>query len=398
MAASSQDLRVAFITPSYARGWRFQSLLKEFSKLFPKTVVFTGIWPGFTPGYEGTFQVRLLRGVKIFNLRKTERGSGRRFVWVSPSALWQLLRSRPKVIFVNGFHLCAAYALLVKALFGSRVILFWQGVSPETGGAKGSVRLRVRRSMARFFDLAICNTRAGTRYLEDFVGIPSAKLWHRNCEVAEQSAFCSPGEDEGALAGVRRPMFLFVGRLIRGKGLHNLLRACSLLRQRGLNDFSLVLAGDGDEKEELQRYAAALGLKDHVRWVGFVPYQNLGAYYEACDVFVLPSLEDTWGIVVPEAMLFGKPILCSQQAGAHEIVREGVNGFVFDARNPEALAANMARFICEPDLIATFGSASKEISQQYTPEGTAKILESAVFKVLELGERDPVADRVYERR
>jgi len=179
-----------------------------------------------------------------------------------------------------------------------------------------------------------------------------------------------------------RPMFLFTGRIIRGKGIGSLLQACRLLKQRGFNRFSVVLVGDGLHKEEMRRLARDLGVDNQVRWKALVPYDNLGAYYQACDVFVLPSLEDTWGVVVQEAMVFGKAVLCSQYAGAKQIVQHGVNGFVFDANNPEELADYMERLICAPRLIAKFGSASKEIVEQYTPKRSAATLGKAVIMVM----------------
>lgn len=369
------DLRVAFVTPSWARGWRAQPVFHEFVKLFPRTVVFTGFWPGFTTGYEGAFEVRPLRGVRgIARDERTAKG----FIWVSPRNLWALLRFRPQVIFTNGFHLCAAYALLLKLLLGTRVILLWQGVSAETGGAPGSLRLWLRRRMARFFDLAISNTAAGIDYLQDRAGFPADRLWHEICEVADRQSFTASPAPDTSPAQAERPVFLFVGRTIREKGLPVLLEAASLLVNRGLRHFSLVIVGDGADRAELEQMARRLGIEDRLRWEGFVAYQHMGTYYQAGDVAILPSLEDTWGIVVAEAMLFGKPVLCSQQAGVRELVQHGVNGFLFDPRQPQQLADYMSRFIQRPELIARLGAASAEIISHYSPRRTAEIFAAAV--------------------
>ncbi len=390
-------VRVAFVTPSRARGWRCQPIFREFTKVFPNTVVFTGYWPGYTRGYAGTFEVRQLRGVRFFPPSRRESGSLKGFTWISPLALWDLLRFRPRVIFTNGFHLCAAYVFLVKLLLGSRLILLWQGVSPETGGGRGSVRLRIRRIMARFFDLAICNTKDGVEYLRDLVGIPPSRLWHETCEVADRDSFGPLGETADKLGPLRHPVFLFVGRLVPEKGIPTLLRACTVLARRGLRDFSLLMVGGGPHQEELQELARESGIAHLVTWKGRVAYEELGAYYQGCDVFVLPSLEDTWGITVLEAMLFGKPILCSRYAGSREMVQHGVNGFIFDARNPEELAAYMARFICEPELIAKLGPASKAMISPYTPVRTAEILGSAARMVMESRAGHLAAEAAHKR-
>jgi glycosyltransferase involved in cell wall biosynthesis len=381
----NSDIRIAFVTPSWARGWRSQPVFREFAKLFPQTVVFTGYWPGFTRGYEGSFEVRQLRGVRPAGREgRTARG----FTWASPRALWQLFRFRPQVIFTNGFHMCALYALLLKTILDTKVVLLWQGVSAETGGTPGSGRLWARRRMARFFDLAVSNTQDGVDYLQAAVGFPAAKLWHEICEVADRESLGTAEATPGANA--EHPVFLFVGRTIREKGLSVLLEAGSILVKRGLKHFSIVLVGKGDDEPQLRRMAQDLGMESKVRWEGFVPYEDVGACYQACDVFVLPSLEDTWGVSVPEAMLFGKPILCSKYAGAREMVQPGVNGFVFDAREPKQLADCMARFIQQPELISRLGSASAEIVARYTPQRTAQVFASAVRTVRKAASTTPV--------
>ena len=127
---------------------------------------------------------------------------------------------------------------------------------------------------------------------------------------------------------------------------------------------------------------AALGLESIVHLTGQMRYEDLGALFLASDVFVLPTLEDVWGMVVLEAMACGKPILCSQYAGAKELVEHGVNGYVFDPRSPGELADCMARFVQRPELIAEFGQKSKEIIAPYTPACAAKVLKSLVLRLL----------------
>jgi glycosyltransferase involved in cell wall biosynthesis len=108
----------------------------------------------------------------------------------------------------------------------------------------------------------------------------------------------------------------------------------------------------------------------------------MGAYFQHADVFILSSLEEVWGLVVVEAMLFAKPILCSQGAGAAEMVHDGKNGYVFDPYQPEQLADLMLRFIKEPELSATMGKASQQIMSEHTPDAVATHLGEVVDFVL----------------
>jgi glycosyltransferase involved in cell wall biosynthesis len=131
----------------------------------------------------------------------------------------------------------------------------------------------------------------------------------------------------------------------------------------------------------MRQMARELKIENQLRWEGFVPYEHIGAYYHACDVFILPSLEDTWGITVAESMVFGKPVLCSRQAGVRELVQHGKNGFQFDPLRPEELAGYMARFVCEPELMESMGANSRQIISAYTPERTAQVFAGAVSRL-----------------
>ena len=377
-----RDLRVAWVALSLARGWRYQAVFREFSRVFPNTVIFTAIWPGFSRGFEGTFTIRKLGGMRVWNVGRTEGGSAPSLTWVSPLALWQLIRFRPEVILTNGFHTCTLYALLLKAVLRTRVILIWQGVSGETGGNAGSLRLAYRRWVARYLDLAVTYTQDGYLYLERLVGAPVHKLLYLTGEVADEKTLrrgCHAGKTFPPLG---RPVFLFVGSPTRSKGIDKLLEAYSRLLRRDSGSASLVIVGDGPECQDLRQLARDLRIEKRVLWEGFVPYDELGLYYSNCDVFVLPSLEDTWGVAVQEAMVFGKPVLCSRRAGVREMVVHGANGFIFDPHDPEELADYMSLFIREPQLLEKFGAASSELSKPHTPETAAHRLACAVAKAL----------------
>lgn len=377
-----QKARIAWIVPSLDRGWRWQALLKEFSAIWPNLVVFTGSWPGFTPGFEETFKIRRLRGFRNLSIGKSDMGYLKRLKWASPLALWDLLRFRPEIILSNGFHLCTIYALLVKGLLHSRVVLLWQGISPETGGGKGSLRLKMRRALGRFFDLAICNTECGTKYLEELVKIPAEKVFHFVGEVAACESF-NLNEGLGPLfQNDPRPVFLFVGRIIRSKGVDQLLEACRLLVQRGVTNYTVVLVGKGPHQDEFSKLAHEFGVEQQLHWEGFVPYERLGAYYNACDVFILPSREDTWGVVALEAMAFGKPVLCSRFAGSSELIQNGISGYVFDPGKPQDLANYMMQFIRYPKLIASYGAASRKMMAHYTPRNAAAGLSRMLYNML----------------
>jgi glycosyltransferase involved in cell wall biosynthesis len=189
-------------------------------------------------------------------------------------------------------------------------------------------------------------------------------------------------DTEPSIPQQQRPVFLYVGRIAQRKGINNLLKACAILQSQGYCHYRLMIVGEGPQREELEGFCKSHNLEDCINWVGWVSYSNLGTYFRNADVFVFPTLEDIWGMVVPEAMAFSKPILCSKEAGAAEMVIEGENGYVFDPHNPEALAEVMRYFIDKPDCIVSMGQKSKQLISQHTPEAAAKLFAEVTSYVL----------------
>jgi glycosyltransferase involved in cell wall biosynthesis len=375
-------------------GYYWQPLLREFTKLFPLNVVFTGEWPGFLAGHEETMDVRRIHGARIITLRQSAQGYSRTLSWVPPSFLWQLIRLKPRVIVTVGFNICTAYVLALKCLMGWRVVLLWEGISPTISHSDAPISLMTRRIMGQGFDAIITNTRDGMEYLTRRVGISESRVLQYPYEVAEADALQSGSSPSRSEKSASCLSFLYVGQLIPRKGIHVLLQASSRLLQRRMYNFSVTIVGVGSAGEELQREAAALGLEGRVNWIGAVNYGDLGAYYESCDVFVLPTLEDTWGMVVLEAMVFGKPVLCAKYAGSREMVEHGVNGFVFDPFCVDQLTDHMDRFIREPGLVESFGAEAKKRIAPHTPEKAAQLISALVEQVMSHRRLDDASRRI----
>ena len=379
---ADSELRIAWVTPSLARGYFMQPLFREFTRRFPGTVVFTGVWPGFVAACRDTFRVRELNGVGFRSSSKPSAGNPRGVITASPRVLVELWKFCPHLVFVRGFDLCTIYAILLKVWTRCSLVLLWGGVGPHVTFLDSPARLALRRVTARWFDYAVSHTKEGADYLREVVEIPSRKLTQYPYQPADPSTLSYESQLNGEFGPLPRPVFLYVGRLIREKGLYTLIEACALIERNKVGNFSIAIVGRGPEEARLREVARILEVGDRFTWVGAVDYSQLGACYQASDVFVFPSLEDIIGMVVPEAMVFGKPVLCSDQAGAKEMVYHGRNGFVFDPNDAQQLASHMAQFVKQPHLISQFGSESKKIISPFTPEASAERLASVVHQVL----------------
>ena len=230
--------------------------------------------------------------------------------------------------------------------------------------------------MVKAADALITNSKAGKAYLTDILKAKESNVFHQPYEVPATTALvgCTKEDKHSNLHQLQRPVFLFVGGIIPRKGLHLLLEACVVLQKQGYRNYTLLVVGDGAQRQELEAFSQTHELADCVKWAGRVNYGNLGAYFHSADVFVLPTLEDTWGVVVLEAMALGKPVLCSKWAGAAEMVIEGENGYLFEPQQPEELAKVMRRFIEQPNLSKSMGDKSQQLMAQHTPEVAAQFL------------------------
>jgi glycosyltransferase involved in cell wall biosynthesis len=367
--------RIAWLLPVAWFYW--QPFLSEFAKLFPDTQVFTGLWPGFAQGLEDSFAVTQLGRMTFIETTQNAKGYGSGFTYLSPRIVGALLRFRPQVVFADSFRIWTILALLLKPLGGWRVILAYEGSSPGVDYRGSALRLWLRRLMVRASDAYITNSQAGATYLMEVLGAQKDRVFARPYEVPDiQPMLADPTGFQSAQLG--RPLFLFVGHTVPRKGLPGLLEACVLLQKQGFTDYQVIAVGDGEQRDELIAFVRSQGLEAQVSLPGRVEYAQLGAYFEQADVFVFPTLEDTWGTVVLEAMLFAKPVLCSCWAGTAELIREDENGFVFDPYDPNQLAQRMRGFIEHPERAAMMGQKAKQGMAVYTPMAIAQSLGEVV--------------------
>ncbi len=175
--------------------------------------------------------------------------------------------------------------------------------------------------------------------------------------------------------------FLFVGRLVREKGVVELLSAYAQLDGSIRQQVGLVLVGDGAIRPLLALQAASIA-PGVVRFAGFAQREQLAVYYALAETLILPTYTDTWGLVVNEAMASGLPVIVSQVAGcAADLVKENWNGLLVAPRDVPALTSAMRTLAIQPDLRATMGANSMLQIASYSPKawaaGVARMAQAA---------------------
>jgi GT2 family glycosyltransferase len=381
-----QNTRIALLLPTVELGAYWQPVLRELAQRCPQTLLYTGrLWPDFDPHSPGSEFFQLVGKTKPLSIKQVDIGYDRAFILASPGIIFHLLRFKPHVVFASSYSVWTIFALLLKPFCGWRLVIAYEGSSPNVDFRDSQLRTVTRKLISRFADTFITNSHRGKEYLVEVLNIEPTNIVARPYLVPHSEALlsvpaASPSVSE-ALAASKTLVFLYVGRLEPRKGIHLLLESCALLRQRGCN-FKLQIIGTGAQRQQLVDFVEANGLENYVEWVGWVDYGNLGQYFTQADAFVFPTLEDTWGMVAMEAMALGKPILCSQWAGGSELVVEGENGYVFDPHVPEQLAALMAQLINHPNDIPNMGQKSQQIMAHHTPKDAAEFFIDTATSVL----------------
>ena len=171
---------------------------------------------------------------------------------------------------------------------------------------------------------------------------------------------------------------LFVGRMEKRKGLKYLLEAYSRLKWE-YPDTRLIVVGPGNLDKDSHRILSARNPRDVVL-VGGVSYQDLPRYYASADIYCSPATgQESFGIVLLEAMAAGKPIVASAIEGYMGIIKPGEQGLLFPRRDPEALAETLAKLINNPEYALRLGDTGRRMVEQYRWKVVARQVESYYY-------------------
>ncbi|MCZ8372452.1 glycosyltransferase family 4 protein [Phocaeicola sp. KGMB11183] len=176
-------------------------------------------------------------------------------------------------------------------------------------------------------------------------------------------------QDKFKLKG--KKIILYIGRLTEVKNLNLLINA---YKQIANPNYTLILVGEGNQKKQLQEKVQKLNLSNQVLFVGRYEGNELYAWYNLANIFVLPSVYEPFGAVTAEALQAGCPVLCSQNAGSAELIKNNINGHLFDPQNENQLAILLKEYINNAPninlnqirssiLITTFESCKNKLIQ-----------------------------------
>ncbi|MDP5181829.1 glycosyltransferase [Blastococcus sp. BMG 814] len=193
----------------------------------------------------------------------------------------------------------------------------------------------------------------------------------------DPALFADPGAD--VLPGVGRPRIGYVGRLADQKRADVLVRAFGRMAERA----SLVLVGDGPERDRVRRLVAGSPAAERITMAGFVDHAAVPAVLSSLDVLVLPSAYEEMGSVLVEAMASGLPVVASDVGGIPEVVRDGETGLLVPPGDVDALAAALDRLVADEPLRSRLAAGAGARARAYAWPHLAGCVTDVYRRVLE---------------
>jgi glycosyltransferase involved in cell wall biosynthesis len=313
------------------------------------------------------FSYEVLPGV-----RRRIRGHCLLLNWGTEKALQ---RAAPEAILCGGYNYFASWTALRWADVNRVPFYLWVESTKKNlrSGDRWTESLKIK-FLRRCQGFVVPGQAAGD-YLSAY-GVPRAKVLvapnavDNHFFAQQSSSVCQQADAVRRELGLPPRFFLFAGRLVKEKGMFDLLAAYRALPTELQRQVGLVFVGDGPARAQLQRSAA--GEAGTILLAGFAQRERLASYYALADALVFPTHADAWGLVVNEAMACGLPIICSDAAGcAEDLVQNQENGWIVPAHDVARLSAAMAEVAADNELRSRMGRRSREHIQSYSPEACA---------------------------
>lgn len=344
-----------------------------------------GVDPDF--GVPVKWDVPLLEGfpwIAMRNLSPCPRVGS--FFGLINTQVWSLIRRRrfDAVVVYTGYMYFTFWIALVAAKLSGVPILFGTDAHQLESRDGKRWKLRVKGHVwPRLFKLAsqVLVPSSGGVALMRSLGIPDERIaftpyvvnndwWVERAKLVNRSEVRRRWSvPEQAL------VIVFSAKLQPWKRPMDLLHAFARVPTP---DVYLIFAGDGALRCDLESEAQSLGVADRIRFLGFVNQSGLPETYSACDVLVLPSDYEPFGVVVNEAMLCGCCAVVTDRVGARfDLVREGETGFAYSAGDVDALARILTTLAADPCTARRLGEVARRQMETWLPQlGIEKTIEA----------------------
>jgi glycosyltransferase involved in cell wall biosynthesis len=313
----------------------------------------------------------------------------KRFGLINPGIFKELFSKKYDAIIIHGYSLTSSwFGFLAAWLSKTPIILRGETLIPDEKSEDKKVVKRVLLKILFSGLGAFLPIGTKSRQFYEYYGISREKLFltpysvDNDHFIAEADALVPQREALREKLRIMKhlPVILYVGALRDIKNPDNLLKAFESLQEKAL----LIFIGEGHKRKELEEYVRIKSIKN-VRFEGFKNQSELPEYYVASDIFVLPSFQEKWGLVVNEAMCFGLPVVVSSGVTAGlDLVRPGENGFIFQRDSVRELKDFLDKLIENAALRNAMGKKSREIISGWNYD----VVETSIINAVEFVKRN----------
>jgi glycosyltransferase involved in cell wall biosynthesis len=288
-------------------------------------------------------------------------------------SVWRYLwKRRPEAIILSGYSTLASLWVVLYARRSNTPLVMFSASHPATVAVRSAMVEQYRRLIVSMTDAYAVPSQASKKLIVSVGGPAEAIFWTPNAidntlfwqrvQATQPEAL----KRKAALGLQDRHVLLFVGRLAPEKGIDVLIEAFAQSKAAREERLALLIVGDGPQRTDLAARSRHLGLPN-VLFMGFAEQDELLLYYGLAHGFVLPSVRETWGMVVNEAMACGLPVIISDACGAaNEAVQDGVNGYVVPTGDVHSLAQTIDRLFADETLRRQMAQQSRGLIERYT--------------------------------
>lgn len=257
------------------------------------------------------------------------------------------------------------YALLVKFITGVKLVVSLHGNDVEKFPVESSFRRWLLRQLLNSAEAVTVNS----HYLEEKLAAVAPFMSHKvqvigNGVNLQEFTTLHPFQSD-------RPYILFLGRLVQKKGIDILLGAWAKI-QAQFGNYDLLIAGDGEEGQNLKNLATQLEISDRVKFLCKVAHHHGLELMAGASLFVIPSRQEPFGIVALEAMAAGCPVLASKIGGLREIIEDGQNGVFFKSESIDNLANYLINLLGNKSKLEGLTKSAMGFVQGYSWDRVAR--------------------------
>ena len=274
-----------------------------------------------------------------------------------------LYNLNPEVVILSGWDaISSLYALLWAIKNNIPTVIISE--SQEFDFKRSEIKELGKKLILKLIDSAFVGGVNQSDYLIK-LGFEKERIF-LGCDVVDNDYFFQSNEVDNKKIVSQLPKFFFMTscRFVEKKNLSFLIKVFEKF-QRKIEDWSLVLVGDGPLKEDLVRLSNQLNISEKVVFTGYQEYETISSIYNSASCFVLPSTTEQWGLVVNEALASGIPVLCSNRAGcAPNLIENNEVGYTFDPFTENDLETKMYQIV-EDLKSSDFKSKTHSIISQW---------------------------------